>query len=388
MPKQSSNKPGVRKYVPRTEKDVDEHANQSGGQFDSIFKQGVDTWTPKMGDNTIRFLEPTWDEHRYYGYEIFVHNRVGADNSTYLCLNKMKRKACPICEAMLEAKRAGENDDAKKLAPQKRFVSWILDRNERDQNPQIYSMPWTNDRDIAALCKDKRTGKIVLIDHPYEGYDVSFSRKAGPGGIKLDSGFQIDRESTALIDDDTKLEGIREYITENTVPDQLKFYSYEHLQQVIKGTTEDKDEELDENNDTEDERPRSPAKPSRARPRRDDDDDDEPQRPRSSSDNDEDEPRKPSRSDDDDNEVEQPAKPSRARSRNDDDETVDDDDKPQRQRSRRHDEAEEDEKPRKPSRRSDDEDERPAPPKRSSRDDDDGDDEAEEARPSKVSRRR
>ncbi len=259
MPKMSNTKKTRREYIPRSEKDVDEHANQSGGRFDSIYKQGVDTWTPKPGDNTIRFLEPTWDDHRHYGYEIFIHSRVGADNSNYLCLLKMKKKPCPICEAMVEAKRAGEEDDAKALTPQKRFVCWIIDRDERSPDPQLYSMSWSIDRDIASLCKDKRTGKILFLDHPYEGYDVSFRREGQLLKTKY-FGFQIDHEATPLVDDDTKLEEIRDYIAENPVPDQLKYYSYEHLQQVIKGATDDKDEELDdkvenEESEDEDERP-------------------------------------------------------------------------------------------------------------------------------------
>jgi hypothetical protein len=311
----SSSKSNVRKYVPRSEKDVDEHANQSGGNFDSIFKQNVDTWSPKQGENTIRFLEPTWDDHRHYGYEIFIHNRVGADNSSYLCLNKMKKKPCPICEAQLEAKRAGEEDDAKQLSPTKRFICWILDRGDRDPDPQIYSMSWTVDRDIAALCKNKRTGKILFIDHPYEGYDVSFTRKGADIKTKY-FGFQIDHESSPLIDDDKKLEDIREFITENPIPDQLKFYSYEHLKQVVTGATEDKDEELDETDETKD---ADEENTPRKRPARDEDEeeDERPKRSRSRRDED-DEPEE-----DVEEEDERPAKKkptTRAKSRVDEDE--------------------------------------------------------------------
>jgi hypothetical protein len=358
----SSSKSKVRKYVPRSEKDVEEHANQLGGQFDSIFKQGADTWTPKQGDNTIRFLEPTWDDHRHYGYEIYVHNRVGADNSTYLCLNKMKKKPCPICEAQMEAKRAGEDDDAKALNPTKRFVCWILDRSERDPNPQLYSMSWTIDRDIAALCKNKRTGKILFVDHPYEGYDVSFSRKGMDIKTKY-FGFQIDHESTPLLDDDTKLEEIREFITENPVPDQLKFYSYEHLQQVVKGTTEEKDEELDENEDDE--------KPARRRSR-DAEDDEEDERPSKPA-------RSKSRSDDDD-EAEEDERPKRTRSRRDEDDEPEDDKPIKRSHRDEEDEPEEDEPRPKRSRSRSDDDEKDAPPKRSRRDEDETDEEEEEER--------
>lgn len=257
----------VRAYVPRSEKDVEEHANQSGGMFDSIFKPGVDVWRPKNGDNTIRFLEPTWEPHRYYGYEIWVHNGVGPDNGTYLCLNKMQRKQCPVCEASLEAKRSGEDDEAASLTSKKRFVCWILDRAERDANPQIYSMPWTVDRDIAALCKNRRTGKVLFIDHPDEGYDVSFTRKTG-ADAKMTKyfGFQIDHDPSPLVDDDKKLDEIREYITENPVPDQLRFYSYDHIKAALTGGAKDEDKELDEpEKNEEEEETKLSRKPSTAK---------------------------------------------------------------------------------------------------------------------------
>src|ERR1700689_3850903 len=101
------------KYTERTEKSVRDRAEQQSGRFDSIFKDNVDVFRPQNGDNTFRILPPTWENHDHYGYDIWVHGYVGADNSSYLCLNKMNKGRCPICDAAIEAKRAGEEDDAK-----------------------------------------------------------------------------------------------------------------------------------------------------------------------------------------------------------------------------------------------------------------------------------
>jgi hypothetical protein len=101
-------------YKGRSAESVKERAEQTGGRFDSLFKSGTDTFTPHVGENIVRILPPTWDSE-HFGYPIWVHSRIGEDNSSYLCLRKMKNKECPICAAAKEAKDDNEADEAKAL---------------------------------------------------------------------------------------------------------------------------------------------------------------------------------------------------------------------------------------------------------------------------------
>jgi gp32 DNA binding protein like len=229
-------------YKPRDEKKLKERAEQEGGAFDSIFKAGVDTWRPAQGDNKIRILPPTWEDHDHYGFDVWQHGYVG--NGSYLCLSKMLQKRCPICEAARESRAAGEEEEAKRLSPSRRVVVWIVDRDADDPSvPLLWPMSWTMDRDIAALCHNKRTGASLLIDHPDEGYDLTFKRKGtGPTKTKY-FGLAVERDASAISDDEKEQEGILEYIQENPIPSLLHYQSADYLKRMIEGEVEEKDED-------------------------------------------------------------------------------------------------------------------------------------------------
>lgn len=242
---QSSQKPKF-VYKERSIESVKERAERQGARFDSPFKNEFDTFRARVGDNTIRILPPTWDNHDHYAYQLWVHRYIGPDNSTYLCPWKMLKKKCPVCEAEKTSRAAGELDEAKQLAPGEQFACWIINRDEDESSPPIiYPMSWTMDRDIAALSIDKRKGKLLLIDHPHKGYDITFKRQ-GTGVKTKYFGTAIDREATPISDDGDKQEEILQFIGENPIPDTLKFYPYDYLLNVISGGTEERDVELDE----------------------------------------------------------------------------------------------------------------------------------------------
>lgn len=233
-------------YKSRDQKTIKDRANRKAGLFDSIFKSGFDTFTPKQGDNLVRFLPPTWDDSEHYGYTAFVHNNIGPDNSTYLCLRKMQNKPCPICEASKEAKDAGETEEAKALNTSERVVSWILDREGDDpEKPVIYNQSWTQDRDVTALCVNERTGEILMIDHPDKGFDVAFKR-TGTGLKTKYYGWQIERSDSPVNDSEKVQDEILNYVYENPIPDTLNFYDYDYLKGVLSGTVAAKDEALDD----------------------------------------------------------------------------------------------------------------------------------------------
>src|SRR4051794_25607717 len=83
-------------------KKLKERSEQSGGQFDSIFKNGIDSYKTVQGDNYVRILPPTFTDADHFGLEVWQHGYVGVDKSTYLCRDKMLGKHCPICAAAKE----------------------------------------------------------------------------------------------------------------------------------------------------------------------------------------------------------------------------------------------------------------------------------------------
>lgn len=251
-------------YKPRTADQVKGRASRKSGLYDSIFKQGFDTYRPKQGDNLIRYLPPTWDDSDHYGYTAFVHRNIGPDNATYLCPRKMLNKPCPICEAQKEAKDAGEGEEATALTVAERIISWVVDRDADDpEKPLIYDTSWTQDRDIVSLCVNERTGEILMIDHPDKGYDVTIKRQ-GTGMRTKYYGYAISRDDCPINDSEKVQEEILDYVKDNPIPDVLNFYDYDYLAGVLSGKVAAKDEVLDKDVSDEEAAP-PPRRTSNAR---------------------------------------------------------------------------------------------------------------------------
>lgn len=247
-------------YKPRTADQVKGRATRKSSRYDSIFKQGFDSYRPKQGDNLIRYLPPTWDDADHYGYTAFVHRGIGPDNATYLCPRKMLNKPCPICEAQKDAKDAGEAEEAAALNVAERIISWVVDRDADDpEKPLIYDTSWTQDRDIVSLCVNERSGEILMIDHPDKGFDVTIKR-TGTGMKTKYYGYAVARDDSPIHDSEKVQDEILDYIKENPIPDTLNFYDYDYLKGVLSGNVAAKDEVLDE----EEEAPAAKAKPKRA----------------------------------------------------------------------------------------------------------------------------
>lgn len=389
----SEKKTGKFVYKKTDPKKIHERANQSGGQFDGILKSGVDSWRPAEGDNTIRILPATWEPHDHYGFDVWAHERVGVDKGTYPCLAKMKKKRCPICEMVAECQEAGEDEDAKAMMAKRKVVCYIIDRDDDKPIPKIYVMSWTMDRDITALCENKKTGKVLYIDHPDDGYDVSFKRK----GTNLNTryiGVSIDREASAISESTKTQDSIMEFLQENPVPSVIKYYDEKYLEQIIQGKGKDKDEELDEDEDgDEDEAPRSKKTKTKRRPSDEDEsEDDDP--PFDADAEDAEDP------DEDDAEEEQPKKKGKVKRRPSEDDESEDEDASEDDEDADAEDPDEDDEEEQPKKRrrprdeeddeeaSEDEDDNDTNEDEDADDDEEEEDEAPKRRPGKVKRNR
>ena len=253
------------RYKPRTKEAVKERANMKGGGFDGIFKPQFKKYKMRDGKNIIRVLPPTWEGANHYGYDIWINYSIGADNSAYLSLSKMKNEADPLAEARREADREGDEKLAKELQPRQRVCMWIIDRQDEDEGPQIFDAPFTVDKALANLSLDEDTKEVTMIDDPDNGCDFRFYKEGS--GLKTDydaSKMKLLKPSP-LSDDEKLQEEWLGYVNENPIPECLQFYDYDHIAGVFNGTSKSKKDEDDDDEDT-------PKKRTRGRVTDDDED--------------------------------------------------------------------------------------------------------------------
>lgn len=216
-------------YQRRDSEAAKKRAESGGKDFDTFVDSSVNFFKAHDGINTVRFLPPTWDDAQHYGVDIHVHYGVGADRQTYLCLNKMKGEKCPICEERAEAVRQGDDAYAKDLAPTRRVLVYLIDRDNEKDGVLAWAMPQNLDRDVVKVSTDRRSGEVLPIDHPDDGYDVIFEKK----GAKMRTeylGVQVDRRDSPLGKD-----AWLEYAQDKPLPSILQYYSYEHIKGVFTG---------------------------------------------------------------------------------------------------------------------------------------------------------
>lgn len=262
-------------------------ARDSGRKYETPFKPGFDVFVPKTGTNNIRILQGTWAGARYYAYTIHVHRYVGTTPGTFLCLQEMGKGKCPCCEAKRAALEAGDEQEARAMSPSVQVVMWIINRNAEEDPPipMLYAISKTRDAELVELSQDPDTNKLLTIDHPDNGYDISFKRQGT--GLK-DTKYMattIARRATPIHDDPEVQESILEFIHKNPIPSVLRWRDYKFIDAAISGTAVEKDPDLDEpeedadsyNATKKDEPKARPA--TKARQTRDEDEDEEDEAP-------------------------------------------------------------------------------------------------------------
>jgi hypothetical protein len=240
------------KWEPPSQAAMEKHANRRTSRYDSLFKEEYPEWRAKGGSNTVRILPATWKNADHYGWQFWGHTFVGAEKGSYPCLRKMQDKRCPVCDAHRAAVREGNEDESYQLAPKNLFAFWIIDREAdkaRQNMPQIWCISGIREKEILGLTQDRKTRKYIYIQHPHEGYDLSFNREGQMLTTKYIS-YQFDRDPSPISQDpDTQAE-ILEYISKHPIPDCLQWYDAEYLEGVMYGTAGgENDPDLDDESD-------------------------------------------------------------------------------------------------------------------------------------------
>lgn len=232
-------------YKKRDANAVKKRSTQGAGNRDNIFKDDYKVFKVTE-ENSIRILPPTWEDPEHYALDIYIHYGIGPDESSFLCLDKVDSdEKCPICEERAKAEAEGDTEYAASLKPTKRPTCYVIDRDNEDEGPMLWAMPWTVDRDLSAQSIDKRTGEVIPLDDPYEGFDVSFSRQ-GKGMKTKYVGLSIGRHPSEASDD---LDTVLDYIQENPIPDTLDIKDADYISQVFAGHSAAKSKEADDEDD-------------------------------------------------------------------------------------------------------------------------------------------
>ena len=231
-------------YRKRTIEDVERRANRSTSEYDSMFLISVRNFKARQGENRVRFLPATWPDSDHYAFDIWSHREIGADRNRYLCRKKMLDKSCCICDEVVKLQREGASKDALAIRATPRSIAWVIDRFNEDAGPVIWEMSPRQDKGIAALQRDRRTGTIFLCEDPEEGYDLSFDRKGEL--LKTEYiGYAFDRASSPMSEDVATMTKWWEFIKENPIPDILKFYENDYISSIFNSEPLDKEEEVE-----------------------------------------------------------------------------------------------------------------------------------------------
>lgn len=214
-------------YQERNKESVQKRASMGNTDFDKIVSSIVKMWAPGDGANIVRILPPTWADAKHFGVDIHVHYGIGPDRQSYLCLQKMRGEPCPICEERAIAVKDGDEEYAKELDARRRVLVYIIDRDAEKEGLQVWAMPQSIDQDLAKVSVDKRTGAVLPIDHPNDGFDVEFD-KEGKGKNTKYKGLAISRNPSELGNDDWL-----DQAEANPLPTVLEYQDYDYIAKVF-----------------------------------------------------------------------------------------------------------------------------------------------------------
>ena len=168
--------------------EIDKTNRSNQGKYDYVDvgmleRLGISAFKVTDNDNFLRIISPL--KAKFYGREIFIHSKIGADGVTILCLDKMYGEKCPVCEyrKQLQEEKASEAM-LSVLAWRKRYLFFVIDvtnDSTMDKGLQWYDAPGVVKDNIVSLSKDRRSGEIIDVSDPDDGRDIEFVKT----GVKL-----------------------------------------------------------------------------------------------------------------------------------------------------------------------------------------------------------
>lgn len=183
-------------------------------------------------DHCIRPLPPFWPNAQHWGIDIHVHFNIGSDNAAYLCLNKMKKGKCPICE---EIAKSDDEKYVKKMKVSPRVLQWIIDRDNEKAGPILWAPAKSFDTVLLSVATNKKNRSATPVDNPDRGTDVSFKTEGSKNEGHLKYLAHKCEEPSSLSEDENKYNVWLEFVQKNQLPSLLKFYTYDHIYTALHG---------------------------------------------------------------------------------------------------------------------------------------------------------
>lgn len=177
-----------------------------------------------------RNLPPFWDNAEHWGIDIWVHYNIGEDNNVYLCLNKMKKGNCPICEEM---NKITDEKVSNEIRPVHRVLQWLIDRDNEKDSPMLWAAPEQFDTTVCSVAVNRRSGAARKVSNPDTGCDISF-KTDGIGKHRKYLAHKCEDPST-LSDDVDKYNEWLEFAQKHPLSNLLKFYNYDHIYNTYHG---------------------------------------------------------------------------------------------------------------------------------------------------------
>ena len=300
---------------------------QKGAQY---INTDLAQFTPIDGSNCIRIVPPLADDAMatLWGIDVWTYYLAGKG---FLSPTTFDPRAQNIVLEAYKRVKADDPEEAKRLqlGGTRKTILFILDFGDGGKEPElkVWSAPPGLVDEFIRVAKNRRTGKLVALEDPEEGYCIFFDR-IGVGKKTEYKGVTLDKEPYPL--DESLLDKIPYFTDILVVPDADDFKIA--LDDTLSGKAQESQEERKferrdstkrrghDDDDDDDDQPR------RSKRRDEDDDDDQSRRSkRRDEDEDDDQPRrKPKRevADEDDDQ------PRRKPKREENDLTLDDDDRP------------------------------------------------------------
>lgn len=207
-------------YVSRTPQQWESSATRES--YPSIFKSQYSSYRVKNGENYIRILPPTWENPRHFGLELALHLNVGPEDASVLCLRQMLKQRCPICEEIEKLERLGNSKAASRMRIIRRVLVWMLDRDKNSDEVLAWAMPVKVNQGIVSIAIDRRSGTVLEIDHPDEGYDISFQREGSKEKTQY-FGFKLALRPSSVPD------SALDFIQDHPLPEILNWRSYDEI---------------------------------------------------------------------------------------------------------------------------------------------------------------
>lgn len=158
---------------------------------DFLDNKGIKVWRPAVGDNFLAIVPDQEARDGSFAMEINVHWNVGPNKGTYLCVRRMRKVSCPICELIAGLRDEGEDEKAKALeAYPPRFFMFVVDMKDKDTmalGPQAFVCPISIYEEMLELHRDKRTGQIKAVSKPQANFNFVFTRE-GTGQFSTNYG--------------------------------------------------------------------------------------------------------------------------------------------------------------------------------------------------------